>query len=141
MSKQELIAGLNKDLANELAAMIQYTVYAAKVTGPFRPQLRQFLLAEVTDEQGHAKLLSDKIVTLGGEPTTVPAKVAVPNSNKGMLEAILESEKQAVINYTERAAQADALGLKALVMDLEDMIRDETEHSEETQKILNDWPL
>ena len=141
MSKQELIAGLNKDLANEFAAVIQYTVYAAKVTGPFRPQLRQFLLAEVTDEQGHAKLLSDKIVTLGGEPTTVPAKVTVPDSNKGMLEAILESEKQAVINYTQRAAQAEALGLKALVMDLEDMIRDETGHSEETQKILNDWPL
>lgn len=138
---QDLINGLNTDLANEFAAVIQYTVYAAKVTGPARPQLSQFLLAEVTDEQNHAKLLSDKIITLGGEPTTIPAKVTMPETNRGMLEAVLAAEKRAVISYTERAEQATALGLKALALDLEDMIRDETTHSEEIQKILNGWAL
>ena len=47
MDTKTLIDNLNKDLAEELAAVIQYTIYSAKVTGPYRPQLQQFLLAEV----------------------------------------------------------------------------------------------
>lgn len=39
MDKQEMINALNEDLAGELGAIIQYTTYAAKTTGPYRPQL------------------------------------------------------------------------------------------------------
>ncbi len=141
MSNQELIDLLNQDLANEFAAIIQYTTYAAKVTGPFRPELSQFLLAEVADEQGHAKFLADKILVLGGEPTTQAASVAPASTNKAMLEAVLEAENRAIIGYTQRAEQAAAVGHKALSLDLEDMSRDETRHSEEVSKILNGWNL
>lgn len=141
MTLDTFIAKLNQDLANELAAVIQYSTYAAKVTGPFRPQLAQFFLTEVADEQGHAQFLANKIVNLGGEPTTVPAAVPVVHGNKAMLEAILAAETQAVIAYTARAEEAAALGLKGLSVDLEDMIRDETNHKEETQRILRDWQL
>ncbi len=141
MDNQQLIDLLNQDLANEFAAIIQYTTYAAKVTGPFRPELSQFLLAEVADEQGHAKFLADKILVLGGEPTTTAAAVALANTNKGMLEAVLEAENRAIVAYTKRAEQAAALGHKALSLDLEEMIRDETGHSEELRKILNGWSI
>jgi bacterioferritin len=141
MSNQELIDLLNQDLANEFAAIIQYTTYAAKVTGPFRPELSQFLLAEVADEQGHAKFLADKILVLGGEPTTQAARVAPANTNQALLEAVLEAENRAIIGYTQRAEQAATLGHKALSLDLEDMIRDETRHSEEVSKILDGWNL
>lgn len=141
MSNQQLIDLLNQDLANEFSAIIQYTTYAAKVTGPFRPELSQFLLAEVADEQGHAKFLADKILVLGGEPTTQAAGVAHASTNKTMLEEVLKAENKAILAYTERAEQAAALGHKALSLDLEDMIRDETRHSEELTKILNGWDL
>jgi bacterioferritin len=141
MTLEKFIAKLNEDLANELAAVIQYSTYSAKVTGPFRPQLSQFFLTEVADEQLHAQFLANKIVTLGGEPTTVPATVPVAHGNKAMLEAILVAETHAVKAYTERAEEAAALGLKGLSVDLEDMIRDETNHKEETQRILRDWQL
>lgn len=39
MDKRTLIENLNNDLAGELSAIIQYITYAAKVTGPYRPQL------------------------------------------------------------------------------------------------------
>ncbi len=78
MTKQELIDQLNNDLAGELGAIIQYITYAAKVTGPYRPQLSQFFLAEVADEQLHAQFLANKIVALRGEPTTQPRPVPVP---------------------------------------------------------------
>ena len=141
MDKQTLIDNLNKDLAEELSAIIQYITYAAKTTGPFRPQLSEFFLAEVPDEQGHAQFLANKIVALGGQPTTIPGQVAQAATNREMLEAVLRAEKKAVEGYTQRAKQAEEFGDKGLMVQLEDMIRDETSHAEETERILRDWPL
>ena len=58
-----------------------------------------------------------------------------------MLEAVLVAEQQATRDYAQRAEEADAYGDKGLVVQLEDMVRDETGHSEETERILRDWPL
>jgi len=139
--KQALIDHLNEDLAGELGAIIQYLTYAAKATGPYRPQLSQFFLAEVTDEQLHAQFLANKIVALGGEPTTVPRAVPKAGSNKKMLQEVLKAERRATADYTARAKEAEAAGDKGLAVQLEDMVRDESGHAEETERILRDWPL
>ena len=136
-----MIERLNEDLASELGAIIQYLTYAARTTGPSRPQLSQFFLAEVADEQAHAQYLANKVVSLGGEPTTVPRPIPLPKGNRGMLEEILKSEQQATTGYTTRAKEAEEFGDKGLVVQLEDFIRDESSHVEETQRILKDWPL
>ena len=141
MDKQKMIKLLNEDLAGELGAIIQYITYAAKATGPYRPQLSQFFLQEVADEQMHAQFLANKIVALGGEPITTPRPVPQAGSNREMLEQVLKAEKQATQDYSERAAQADEFGDKGLAVQLEDMVRDESGHSEETERILRDWPL
>ena len=141
MDKQELIDGLNEDLAGELSAIIQYITYAAKATGPYRPQLTDFFLAEVADEQQHAQFLANKIVALGGEPTTTARAVPRAQTNREMVEAVADAERQAVKDYGARAQQADEYGDKGLVVQLEDMISDETGHLEETERILKDWPL
>ena len=141
MDKQKLIDNLNEDLAGELGAIIQYLTYAAKASGPFRPQLSDFFLAEVTDEQEHAKYLANKIVALGGEPTTTPREVPAAKDNKSMLQAVLEAERRAVEDYIQRAKEADEFGDKGLAVQLEDIVSDETSHSEETERILMNWPL
>jgi len=141
MDKKTLIKNLNSDLAGELSAIIQYITYAAKTTGPYRPQLSAFFLEEVADEQLHAQFLANKIVALGGEPTTEPRPVQAASTNREMLEAVLEAETRAVKDYTKRAEEADEFGDKGLVVTLEDMVRDEKGHSEETERILRDWPL
>jgi bacterioferritin len=141
MDKATLIKNLNEDLAGELSAIIQYITYAAKATGPYRPQLSQFFLAEVADEQLHAQFLANKIVALGGEPTTAPRAVRAAKTDKEMLQAVLEAERQAVRDYTQRATEADAFGDKGLAVQLEDMVRDESGHAEETERMLRDWPL
>jgi len=141
MDKQTLIDHLNEDLASELTAIIQYITYAAKTTGPYRPQLSSFFLAEVADERMHAEYLANKIVALGGEPTTQPNPVPEAHTNREMLEQVLAAEKEAVAGYSQRADEADEYGDKGLVVQLEDMVRDETSHSEETARILRDWPL
>ncbi len=141
MNKQTLIDHLNADLAGELSAIIQYLTYAAKASGPFRPQLAQFFLAEVADEQAHAKFLANKIVALSGEPTTTPRPVPPARTNREMLEAALAAERQATQDYTRRAEEALAFGDKGLAVQLENMVLDESGHSEETERILRDWPL
>ncbi|MEZ6056168.1 MAG: ferritin-like domain-containing protein [Planctomycetaceae bacterium] len=141
MEKAPLIAKLNEDLAAEYAAIIQYITYAAKTTGPYRPQLAQFFLAEVADESLHAQFLANKIVALGGNPTTAPNQVPSPATNREMLEAIRAAELKAVAGYTERAKQAEAYGDKGLALQLENMIVDESGHAEEVERILRDWPL
>lgn len=139
MNKQTLIDNLNEDLAGELSAIVQYITYAAKATGPYRPQLKQFYLDEVPDEQGHAQFLSEKIVALGGEPTTKPRPVASAETNYEMLEAVLAAEQTAINDYTRRVKEAEEFGDKGLVVKLEDIVADETGHAEETERILRDW--
>jgi bacterioferritin len=141
MDKQTLIDRLNEDLAGELGAIIQYITYAAKVSGPFRPQLVQFFLAEVPDEQAHAQFLANKIVTLGGEPTTTPRPTAVAHTNHEMLEEVLVAERKAKQDYTQRASEAEAFGDVGLKVQLENMVLDETGHGEETERILREWTL
>ena len=141
MNKQTLIDHLNEDLAGELGAIIQYITYAAKATGPYRPQLAQFFLAEVADEQLHAQYLANKIVALGGEPTTEARPVPAAATDKEMLQKVLAAELQAGKDYTQRALEAEEFGDKGLVVQLEDMVRDESGHSEETERMLRDWPL
>ena len=58
-----------------------------------------------------------------------------------MLTAVYEAEKAAIKNYTERASQAEEFGDRGLVVQLDDIIRDESSHAEETERILKDWPL
>ena len=141
LDTEQMIDRLNEDLAHELCAMIEYLTYAVKVTGPYRPQLSQFFLAEVPDEQLHAQYLANKIVALGGEPTTDPAPIPKASGNREMLEAVLEAELDAGRRYTERAQEAEEFGDKGLSVQLEDFVRDEANHAEETERILRDWPV
>ena len=82
VDKQALIDGLNHDLAGEYQAIVMYIQYSAKLTGPYRRELRALFQAEIADEQGHAQFLADKIASLGGEPTTEPRQYPTPTSRR-----------------------------------------------------------
>src|SRR5690349_21695511 len=140
IDKQKLIDGLNSDLAGEYAAIIQYTHYAATVTGPFRNELRAMFTAEVADEQQHAQYLADQIAILGGTPTTTPRQVPPATTPRQMLQRIVEAEDRAIRDYTERLQQADAFGDIALRIALENQVADETRHKQEVERILAGWP-
>lgn len=139
MTKDEMIKGLNDDLAGEYQAVLMYTTYAATVVGPHRPMLRQFFAFEIPEELGHAQFLADKIASLGGEPETSPRDVPVASSPREMLENVLAAEKQAIADYKSRSEQAAEFGDKGLATHLETIVEDETGHFEETEKILRGW--
>jgi bacterioferritin len=136
MSKEELIRGLNEDLAAEWGTVIRYTFQAGQAVGIQGEHLRQILTDEAQDELGHAAFLTDVIVDLGGQPETVPKQFPKPEGLKEMLELDLEMELQDVESYTDHARMADELGFAELKMKLEEMAADEAGHAREIRRIL-----
>jgi bacterioferritin len=138
-NRQALIEGLNNDLAGEYQAILMYIQYSAKLTGPYRRELRALFQAEIADEQGHAQFLADKIASLGGEPTSEPRPVPHANQPREMLEYALVAEKQAIADYIERLRQAETSGEVGLKVNLENQIADETRHKDELERVLTGW--
>jgi len=136
---QELIDGLNHDLAGEFKAIVMYTYYSAMLTGPFRRELRSLFQTEIADEQGHAQFLCDKIAALGGEPSTDVRPVAHADQPREMLKHALAAELQAITGYTERLDQAERYCDFGLKVELENILADETRHKEEIERILTGW--
>lgn len=134
--RQSLIDGLNTDLAHEYQAILMYNSYAAMVYGMHRPTLKQFFETELPEELAHAQLLADKITALGGTPTTEPTPIELASEPKAMLQQVLQAETDTIERYVTRREQAEEASAYGLVTDLDDIIRDETEHKEETEKLL-----
>ena len=139
-SKDELIQGLNTDLAHEYQAVLMYTTYSAIVTGIHRNELRAFFQTEVPDELRHAQFLADKIAALGGTPTTVPHDLNLTTSSREMLEQVRQAEAETIDRYVKRMKQAEEFGDYGLANDLHEIISDETRHKEQTEMLLRgDW--
>jgi bacterioferritin len=139
VSHEEFLKGLNFDLSREYSAVITYRTYASQVQGQWRMELRQFFEAEIPDELGHAQLLADKIVALGGIPTTTPGPVKPGKDSKEMLKNALEDEIETISRYVLRRRQAESLGHYGLAVEFDDLIRDESTHRDEIQMILRRW--
>jgi bacterioferritin len=138
-ARNELIDGLNEDLANEYTAIISYLLYSRLVSGSVRMELTTFFEGEIADELEHAKFLSHKIVALGGMPTTQPAPVTLSQDNREMLQLAMKAEEDTIARYTTRIDQAEAAGDIALKVELETLIAEETRHKEDLARILKGW--
>jgi bacterioferritin len=135
----DLIDGLNEDLANEYASVIQYRTFASTLRGPHRLTLRSLFEAEVPDELRHAGILADYIAALGGTPTTSPADVPTADTPLDMLRSAYDAELQAIERYVERRSQAEEAGEHGIAVTLDDIIEDETRHRDEMRLILDGW--
>ena len=134
--KEELIKGLNEDLAAELGTIIRYTYQAGHSFGVMGIEMREMFEVEREDELRRASYLTDIIVDLGGEPTTTPAEFEKPRTLKEMLEVDIKMEEADVVNYMDHAALADELDMVDVKMRLEEMAADEAGHARELRRIL-----
>jgi bacterioferritin len=135
-TKDQLIEGLNEDLAAELGTVIRYTYQAGKAFGFLGVELRELFAEETEDELGHAAFLTDVIVDLGGEPTTAPKTFEKPETIKEMLEVDMAMELKDVEAYMAHAEMAGELGEVELKLKLEEMAADEAGHARELRRIL-----
>jgi bacterioferritin len=133
--KQALIDGLNEDLNLELEAVMRYIYHAATATGLLGHELREIAKEDVPGELAHAMFLADKIAALGGDPDIRPRPPKKHKSAKDMLQEDVAAERATVQNYTQRIKMAEELGDKGLVIRLEDMLAEESDHAEELERL------
>ena len=127
--KQHMIDMLNKDLALEYSAGIQYIQHAAVMTGAEFGSIIKELKVHANEEFGHAIILADQIDFLGGVPTVDVGKIRTSAENVEMLEQDLAGEYDAIERYKARIDQAEQLKEFALAEQLRKILAVEQEHA------------
>ncbi|MGA9317917.1 MAG: ferritin-like domain-containing protein [Nitrososphaeraceae archaeon] len=127
-SKDEIIKGLNEDLAREYKAIIQYVVYSSTLKGAEYSDIAEQLKKHASQELAHALEVSRQIDYLGGDPTMKSKEAEYSKDSKTMLEMDLKAEQETIKNYRERIRQAERSGEFALSEALRDIIRQEQDH-------------
>lgn len=131
MDKTKLIELLNHDLEGELQAIIQYSQHAFLVGGVSRPQLHDILENIAKDEMKHMEMLAERIVAMGGTPSTRPRPALGGNTIEEMLSNNLKIENEALKDYATRIKQAEEAGEMGTALILEDILVDEQNHADE----------
>lgn len=140
--REDIIALLNGALATELVCVLRYKRHHFTAKGLVSPGIAQELMVHAQVEAGHADLLAERIVQLGGEPDFDPATLGARSHAAfdasthliDMLRADLVAERIAVESYRQMIG---LIGDKDPTTRriLETILADEEEHAEE----LADW--
>lgn len=128
ITRDELVAFLNEDLAREYQAIIAYTIYSQTIKGAAFTDIARELAIHAGEELSHALQIAKQIDYLNGQPVAVPKEVKVSKKAEDMLRFDLENEKETIINYRQRIRQAEELGEFALSEVLRKIIAQEQEH-------------
>ena len=150
MDVDNLIKTLNKALADEWLAYYQYWVGAKVAKGPMRGAVTAELIQHATEELGHAELLANRILQLGGTPLLKPEDW-YKMTNCGyeapedpyvevLLDQNIKGEQCAIGAYqqlVELTKEADPVTYEMALS----ILTDEIEHEEDLQALLEDIEL
>jgi bacterioferritin len=129
ISRQQLIANLNEDLAREYQAIIAYVVYSQVIKGAQYMAIAAELEVHAAEELSHALIVSKQIDYLGGTPTVQPKPVKISDRPEALLRFDLENEIATIRNYRERVRQCEALNEFAMAEHIREILKDEQEHA------------
>jgi bacterioferritin len=127
-NREEIIKGLNEDLAREYKAIIQYVVFSSTLKGAEYGDIAEQLKKHASQELAHALEVSRQIDYLGGDPTIKSKEAEYSEDSRTMLEIDLRAEQETIKNYRDRIRQAESSGEFALSETLRDIIRQEQDH-------------
>ena len=136
MDKTKLLEKLNECLRHEWTGVAQYAQAGFVVAGLWREVYSEMFFDSATESFGHAKLVGEKIVALGGVPTVERNSVKQSNDLNEMLNFSFEFESKAVKCYTEALALAS--GDRALEVFLENILEEEQDGVDKLTRILRD---
>jgi bacterioferritin len=128
VSRDQLVAQLNEDLAREYQAIIAYVVYSQVLKGAQYMNIAAELESHAKQELLHALTIAKQIDYLGGMPTVTPRPVKTSDKAEDMLRFDLEAENETVRNYRERVRQCEALGEYAMAEHIRGILVNEQEH-------------
>ncbi|RLF49803.1 MAG: ferritin [Thermoplasmata archaeon] len=144
---EEIVEYLNKTLADEWLAYYQYWIGARVARGRMRGQVVAELLEHAGDELRHAEMLVDRIIQLGGTPLLSPKEwfektncgyeSPTDPSTEAILRQNIKGERCAIGTYREILKMTKDVDevTYALVLSI---LKDEIEHEEDLQSLLDD---
>ncbi|MEA3397239.1 MAG: ferritin-like domain-containing protein [Chloroflexota bacterium] len=150
MDVDNLVEMLNKALADEWLAYYQYWVGAKVAKGPMRGAVTAELVQHATEELGHAELLANRILQLGGAPLLKPAawyemtNCGYESPEDPYVEVLLEQniagEQCAIEAYRQLVALTKDTDPVTYELALQ-IMTDEIEHEEDLQALAEDIQL
>ncbi|MFW6011474.1 MAG: ferritin-like domain-containing protein [Desulfosalsimonas sp.] len=115
MEKQELIEMLNRDLADEHAAILRYLIHSY-LEGEDTP-IGAKLLSRAREEMWHMHWLGMIIGALGGEPDMEPAEYPYDPTNRAtILKSYVNYEKNLVPHYEQEAERVNEPRIKRVLL-------------------------
>jgi bacterioferritin (cytochrome b1) len=115
LQRDDALRELNRSLELEARAALAYAVAAASLTGMEVQHLRDELYHFAVRELEDARRLVEKIVALGGDPSTDIAPVAFDRDARGALEKLVANDEETlealveVIPHTGSVGEGEAL--------------------------------
>jgi bacterioferritin len=128
VSRDQLVALLNEDLAREYQAIIAYVVYSQVLKGPQYMNIAAELEIHAGQELQHALILANQIDYLGGMPAVAPKPVKTSEKPEEMLRFDLNNENETIRHYRERVRQCEALGEYAIGEHIREILVQEQDH-------------
>jgi bacterioferritin len=136
MDKAKLIEKLNECLRHEWTGVAQYAQAGFVVAGLWREVYSEMFFDSAKESFGHAKLVGEKIVALGGVPTVERNPVKQTSDLLELLNFAMEFESKAVKYYNEALALAS--GDRAVEVFLENILEEEQDGVDKLTRILRD---
>lgn len=138
MSKdtKKILEILNNILELEVSGVVRYLHYSLMVTGPNRIPIVKWFQDQANEAFTHSAIIGEKITALGGHPSLKVSAVPETKTHKvlDILKESLQFEEKAIEKYHELLQHCGTnIALEELARE---MIRKETEHIEEVQKML-----
>ena len=101
MVSQELLELLNKAIARELQVSIQYMWQHVQWKGVKGFAVQEELKKIAVTEMKHAEAIAERLVYLGGKPTTKPEPIFVGETLREMIERDKMDEENAITLYKQ----------------------------------------
>jgi bacterioferritin len=128
VTREELIAHLNEDLAREYQAVIAYVVYSQVLKGAQYMSIAQQLELHAQQELAHALTIAQQIDYLGGMPTVNPKPVKTSEKAEEMLQFDLDNENETVRQYRQRVRECESMGEFAMAEHIRKILVQEQDH-------------
>ncbi len=134
MADQTLIDHLNEILKHEWTGVAQYSQASFILEGVWREVYAEKFEGDAKESFGHARLIGDKIVALGGVPVATRNEIQQSRDLQEIFAFSLAFEAKAVEMYSKAIELAG--DNKPLVVFLEDILNEEQEGVDEYTKLL-----
>ena len=139
--RKKLIDELNKGVAREITAIIQYSYHHVMAEGMNSPSISEMFEKTALEEMDHLEDFSDRINYLGGVPTTKPNPIKVGGTLEQMVKDDLQTEYEAIRLYKGQIDIAKQIGDTTTRLMLEKILTTEEEHADKWETLLKKRPF